>query len=458
MRKNKIYSFLLLFITSLMLNVNIFSFTASATTVNDMPQNLKYAVEWVWNNRIAPADYRNLIFDQIFAGKGTLNYVVRWQSSKNVTLQQRQKIAKMIDRQINNWAKHLEGYDGWPYKKISVKVVGWACANPSQILDKQPNEKVYTDYITDDLSKTDPNIPSKLPVAPNEISRFEHFRNPNYNYPGGLDKRFDMYLWGTSNFGGGAGGDWGQRISDDYILNTVDLNEVHIIEHEIGHGFGLPDFYQANERPPGGFPVPTIMWAGNSATITEMDVWMLRYTWSQIRKDSSRFPASANDDSSNNGNSSNDEDNSNDNGTLVNIAPNAKVSTSYVSSWEDIKAINDGFTPVNSNDRNHLVYGNWPRTGVQWVQYNFDKAYKISKSDIYWFKDNLGIDVPNSYKIKYLNGSKWEEVKNPNGLGTKINKFNTTTFTPVSTKSIRIEITSNADSTGILEWRILAAK
>ncbi len=69
-----------------------------------------------------------------------------------------------------------------------------------------------------------------------------------------------MYLWLTSAFQGGAGGDWGQRMSEDYILAIMDNDEVHILEHEMGHGFGLPDFYEDNDRPPGGFPCHTIMW------------------------------------------------------------------------------------------------------------------------------------------------------------------------------------------------------
>lgn len=99
-----------------------------------------------------------------------------------------------------------------------------------------------------------------------------------------------MYLWGTTGFQGGAGGDWGQRISDDYILSTLENEEVHIIEHEMGHGFGLPDFYEEADRPTGGFPTNTIMWAGDFMTITDWDIWMLRYTWSQIAKDTERFP------------------------------------------------------------------------------------------------------------------------------------------------------------------------
>lgn len=417
----------------------------SSITLADMPANLKSSIEWVWTNRMiteGSTTRKNLIFDQIFAGKGTINYVVRWQSGKNLTLQQRKDLAAMLQRQMNNWTKHLKDYDGWPYGDIQVKIVGWAVANSAQILDKQADEIIYTDYITDQLSTSNPAIPSKLPVAPSALSRFDHFTNPNYVYPGGLDKRFDMYLWATSGFGGGAGGDWGQRMSDDYILSTVNSNEIQITEHEIGHGFGLTDFYEANERPPGGFPVPTIMWAGNSPTITSWDIWMLRYTWSQIKKDASRFPATT--------------DNGNTN--LSNIALNASVTSSYVSPWESISALNDGFDPIHSNDRNHAVYGNWPETGTQWVQYTFNKSYTVTQSDVYWFKDNGGIDVPSSYKIKYWTGSAWIDVQNAVGLGTSINQYNTTTFTPVTTTSLRIEMVSkNPASTGILEWKVKAS-
>jgi hypothetical protein len=442
---------LIIIFTSFMFNNNFVVTAASSSsnlTLEDMPEAYQSSIEWVWNNRMmkeGTPNFKNLIYDQIYAGDGTINYIVRWQSSKNLTLEQRKKIADMLSCQVNNWTKKLKGYDGWPYDEVTVKVVGWACANSSQILDKQSDEIIYTDYITDELSKGDPNIPAKLPSAPSGLSRAEHYWDSNYSYPGGLDKRFDMYLWGTSNFQGGAGGDWGQRVSDDYILNTLDLNEVHIIEHELGHGFGLPDFYNDNERPPGGFPVPTIMWAGNSSTITDWDVWMLRYSWSQLKTDTSRFPTTTTP-------TEDDED------TLVNIASNATVTTSYVSPWENINALNDGFEPVNSNDRNHLVYGNWPEIGEQWVQYDFDKVYTIAQSDVYWFKDNGGIDVPKSYKVKYLNGSNWEEVNNPIGLGTEVNKFNTTTFTPVNTKAVRLEFTSDSISTGILEWKIQAYK
>jgi hypothetical protein len=138
-----------------------------------------------------------------------------------------------------------------------------------------------------------------------------------------------------------------------------------------------------------------------------------------------------------------------------NIAGQATPSTSYVSDWENISALNDGRDPTSSNDRSSAVYGNWPKTGSQWVEYQFNKQFTISSCDVYWFKDGQGIDVPASYNIVYWDGSAWQYVKNPKGLGTEINKYNTTTFTPVITNAIAIQMNSNGNySTGILEWKV----
>ncbi len=264
----------------------------TTTTLDNMPTEYRESLDWIWQNRILDeksTERRNLIFDQIVAGNGTLNYVVRWQSYTALSLQQRKDMESMISRQINNWTKYLSGYENWPYDIIDVNVVGWAVLDENLILDRQSDEIVYTDTITDGLHNENASIPELLPCAPSELSRADHFWEASYTYPGGLDKRFDMYLWGTTGFQGGAGGDWGQRISDDYILSMLNSNEAHIIEHEIGHGFGLTDFYGEDERPPSGFPSKTIMWAGDSAVITEYDAWMLRYVWTQIKDETNRF-------------------------------------------------------------------------------------------------------------------------------------------------------------------------
>lgn len=290
-----------------MVNVGIpnVAISADALDINDFPSEYQYAADWIWTNRIQnekSTERRNTIFDQIIAGKGTINYVVRWQSYKQVTLEQRQKFEVMLSDSINAWAQWLSGYENWPYDHINVNVVGWAVIDESCLLDLQDDEIVYTnltDYdSTYDTSNGYETIPDKLPNAPSEISRFDHFYDTSYEYPGGLDKRFDMYMWATQGFPaiGGCGGDWGQRLSDDAYLNMIDGTGIHVFEHELGHGFGMTDFYggegESDGFPPGGFPTTnggSLMMAGSSAEITDFDGWMLRYMWTKIKDDEGRF-------------------------------------------------------------------------------------------------------------------------------------------------------------------------
>lgn len=274
-------------------------------TMADFPSDYTYAADWIWNNRIAvekSTERRNTIFDQIDAGNGTINYVVRWQSYRTLTLEQRQQFEKLVSDCINGWNDWLKGWDGWKYDHVDVKIVGWAVLDKSVLQDLQPDEIVYDNLISDydstyDTSNGVDTIPDKLPSAPSEISRFDHFADSSYSYPGGLDKRFDMYLWGTQGFPniGGCGGDWGQRLSDTAYLNMLDGSGIHVLEHEIGHGFGMTDFYggegESNGFPPGGFPggENSLMMAGSAMKITDFDGWMLRYMWSKIKDEDGRF-------------------------------------------------------------------------------------------------------------------------------------------------------------------------
>lgn len=277
---------------------------AEVTSISDMPSDFQYAADWIWTNRIEKEQStvrRNTIFDQIIAGKGTINYVIKWQSYKTVTYEQRNQFEKMLSDSINAWNDCLAGYENWPYDHINVKVTGWAVIDKSCLLDLHDDEIVYTDTKYYDSQYDTSNgreiIPDKEPFAPSELSRFDHFTDSSYQYPGGLDKRFDMYMWATEGFPdiGGCGGDWGQRLSDNAYLNMIQNGSLHVIEHEIGHGFGITDFYggegETDGFPPGGFPggENSIMMAGSSTKITKFDGWMLRYMWSKIKDEPERF-------------------------------------------------------------------------------------------------------------------------------------------------------------------------
>ncbi len=280
---------------------------AATLTLDDMPSEYEYAADWIWNNRISNEDSTgskakryNVLFDQIVAGKGTLNYVVRWQSYKTLSLAQREGLEKVVEDGINSWTDYLVGYEDWPYNHVDVNIVGWAVLDRNCILDPQPDEVIYDNLITDydstyDTSNGVEEIPDKLPSAPEELWSFNYFHDRNHQYPG---TRFDMYLWCTQGFPniGGCGGDWGQRLSDNaYISMAESQNNLHVHVHEVGHGFGMTDFYggegESNGFPPGGFPGngSSIMMAGSSTVITDFDGWMLRYMWSKISDESGRF-------------------------------------------------------------------------------------------------------------------------------------------------------------------------
>ena len=139
----------------------------------------------------------------------------------------------------------------------------------------------------------------------------------------------------------------------------------------------------------------------------------------------------------------------------ANLALVASTSTSYVSGHETLTALNDGATPENSNDKSHGAYGNWPRTGTQWVQYDWPQTISTCKIDVYWFDDHGGVRLPKACRLKYWDGSAFVPVPQAESLGLAENRFNTTTFPEITTSRLRLEFDSDGGaSTGVLDWRV----
>jgi len=59
----------------------------------------------------------------------------------------------------------------------------------------------------------------------------------------------------------------------------VNNDNIHIVEPELGHAFGLDDFY---DWTPTGV-MSFIMNAGSATQITEFDKWMLRDWWRHLK-------------------------------------------------------------------------------------------------------------------------------------------------------------------------------
>ena len=163
----------------------------------------------------------------------------------------------------------LVGFDGWPYNDVPVKVVGWAARDRSLLDFTDPNIDFYIGV----------NDNEGIPQCSPSCGRFFN-QNGNYpNCPGGASRHYDMSLWLTPGMGGGAGGDWGQRIGNEYMVNNVNSENIHILLHELGHSFALDDFY---DWTPSGV-TSFIMKAGAATQITEFDKWMLRDWWRHLK-------------------------------------------------------------------------------------------------------------------------------------------------------------------------------
>jgi len=156
--------------------------------------------------------------------------------------------------------------------------------------------------------------------------------------------------------------------------------------------------------------------------------------------------------------------------SALNIARVAIPSSFTVTSENKISALNDGFTPSNSLDRSHGVYAlrreSSTSSSEPWVQYEWSEPVSINKVEVYWAVDRPRpaaipgsrwprILVPQRYRILYWNGSEFVAVSEPQGLGVAEDAFNATTFDPVKTNKLRLEVTSQEDQpSGILEWRV----
>jgi len=140
----------------------------------------------------------------------------------------------------------------------------------------------------------------------------------------------------------------------------------------------------------------------------------------------------------------------------LNIAEIATPSTSFVSGWENLEAVNDGFEPSNSNDRDHLVYGNWDsKNTYQWVQYDWQQPFIATSVEIYWFDDggNGGVRIPDEAYIESYNeeSSTWEKIVD---VPRVKDQFNFASLGELQTSKLRVQMFRGDASTGIVEFRV----
>ena len=157
----------------------------------------------------------------------------------------------------------------------------------------------------------------------------------------------------------------------------------------------------------------------------------------------------------------------------LNLAKVAIPTSLTVTSENKISALNDGFTPTSSLDRQHGTYAVWhdpeEEGPPEWVQYSWSRSIPVSSIDVYWAIDPprpnappgsgyWQMKAPVSYRILYWNGSDFAPVANARGFGLAADAFNTTSFDEVHTSKLRLEILAEGiHPAGVLEWRVYHA-
>ncbi|TDH26606.1 glycoside hydrolase family 127 protein [Segetibacter sp. 3557_3] len=137
------------------------------------------------------------------------------------------------------------------------------------------------------------------------------------------------------------------------------------------------------------------------------------------------------------------------------IASRSKVSSS-IRNQRMFTALNDQYEPRNSIDNSAVYLHWWPKNNTkEWIQYDFEKAEKVSESSVYWFDDGPfgGCRIPASWKVLYKEGENWVPVKNSTDYEIAKDKYNTVKFEPVTTTALRIEVQlPEKQSAGVHEW------
>lgn len=125
---------------------------------------------------------------------------------------------------------------------------------------------------------------------------------------------------------------------------------------------------------------------------------------------------------------------------------------------EDPAAVSDGQEPRSSADHDAPRFTWWNHKGTtEWITYKLGEPRKVSSVSVYWF-DDTGIGqcrLPEAWTLFYKVGNAWKEVSNASGYGVDPDHYNRTTFDPVTTGELKLQVKlQDGFSGGILEWKV----
>ena len=142
------------------------------------------------------------------------------------------------------------------------------------------------------------------------------------------------------------------------------------------------------------------------------------------------------------------------------IASQSKVTASKeVFAKDHLDALNDQIEPARSGDQSIPRFTWWDHRGTtEWVQYDFKAPQTVKGVEVYWFDDTGrgSCRLPQSWRVLYQDGEAWKPVTDASEYAVKPDAFNRVSFTPVSTRALRLEVRLQPRfSGGVLEWRVL---
>ncbi|MBC8546886.1 glycoside hydrolase family 127 protein, partial [Clostridiaceae bacterium NSJ-31] len=134
----------------------------------------------------------------------------------------------------------------------------------------------------------------------------------------------------------------------------------------------------------------------------------------------------------------------------------ATPTASFTSPYDSVGNLNDG------SDNRWTAYSYKGSTNP-WVQYDFDVDVTLWGSNIKWYDDGGGVQVPTGLDIQYWDGTQFVSVNKIGEYDTFIkSQENIYRFQPVVTNKIRLVITpkgalssSGSGMPGIMEWKLL---
>ena len=141
------------------------------------------------------------------------------------------------------------------------------------------------------------------------------------------------------------------------------------------------------------------------------------------------------------------------------IADTSRVSASHCWANDTPRALNDGLEPAGSADHAVPRLTWWDHRGsAEWAQYEFPAPRRVSAVEVYWFDDaprGGQCRPPRSWRLLHRQGDRWLPVEDPSGYGLEKDAFNRTTFKPVETDALRLDVQlADGVSGGVLEWKV----